>query len=334
MENALSERECVDAKRAPLSLVNENRSTWLPAGYSCPDPQNKDLDNTMTIILPRIDHVIGVDFSGARLSGYNAWLSRAEIQAGDKRLKLVELSPLGTLAGSVDRDDVNAYLVDRVARSQSALWGFDFPFGLPIELKLGSWSDQLRSLGRFDGNAKNYGHFLVQRTRQLVDAMHIRRVTDRETQTPFDCYHYRIIYQTFHGMRDILRHIHRTPETAVLPFQYSKLRQQSAVVNRIVVEACPSSTLKRLGLPHRLYKQAGGKPPTAEKIAVRKTILATVEQVADITPSQRKIMLANPGGDALDSVLAAIGVFQVVTNEDHLAIAKHPRYRHEGRVYG
>lgn len=288
----------------------------------------------MTIALPHIDQVIGVDFSGARLSGHNAWLARVEIQAGCRRLKLVELLPVGGLAGSVDRDDVNAYLVDRISGSQSTLWGFDFPFGLPVELDLGSWSDQLRSLGRFDGNAKNYGHFLVERTRQAVDAMHIRRVTDRESQTPFDCYHYRIIYQTFHGMRDILRHIHRAPETAVLPFQYSKLRKQSAVVKRLVVEACPSSTLKRLGLPHRLYKQAGVKPPTAEKVAVRKTILAALERFAVISPSQRRIMLDNPGGDALDSVIAAIGVFQVVTNEDHLAIAKHPRYRHEGRVYG
>ena len=34
--------------------------------------------------------------------------------------------------------------------------------------------------------------------------MHIRRLTDREAKAPFDCYHYRIIHQTFYGMRDVL----------------------------------------------------------------------------------------------------------------------------------
>jgi len=288
----------------------------------------------MPIGLPHFDQVVGVDFSGARLSGLNAWISRTEILHDCGRLKLVQLSPLGKLAASEDRDDVNAFLVKQVDQSQAALWGFDFPFGLPIELKLGTWVRQLQSIGRFDGDAKKYGHFLVDRTRQISGAMHIRRVTDRETQTPFDCYHYRIIYQTFHGMRDILRHIHASPETAVLPFQFEKLSDSASLVKRVVVEACPSSTLKRLGLPHRMYKQSGGKPPTPEKIAVRKTILAAVEKIVDVTPAQRKVMLSNPGGDALDSLLAAVGVFQVTTMDDHEAIAKHPRYRREGRVYG
>ena len=288
----------------------------------------------MPIQLPRFDQVVGIDFSGARLSGLNAWISRTEVLPDRGRLKLVQLSPLGKLAPSDDRDDVNAYLVQQVEQSQSSLWGFDFPFGLPIELKLGTWAKQLQTIGRFDGDAKKYGHFLVDRTRQISDAMHIRRVTDRETQTPFDCYHYRIIYQTFHGMRDILRHIHTSPETAVLPFQFDKLDVDSSSVKRIVVEACPSSTLKRLGLPHRMYKQAGVKPLTAEKIAVRKTILATVEKIVEVTAAQRKVMLANPGGDALDSLLAAVGVFQVTMQDDHQVIAKHPRYRREGRVYG
>lgn len=288
----------------------------------------------MPIGLPHFDQVVGVDFSGARLSGLNAWISRTEVQHASGRLKLAQLSPLGKLAPSDDRDDVNAFLVDQVEQSQASLWGFDFPFGLPIELKLGTWTRQLQAIGRFDGDAKKYGHFLVDRTRQISDAMHIRRVTDRESQTPFDCYHYRIIYQTFHGMRDILRHIHASPQTAVLPFQFEKIRDAAATVNRVVVEACPSSTLKRLGLPYRMYKQAGGKPPTPEKIAVRKTILAAMEKLVMVTPTQRKIMLSNPGGDALDSLLAAVGVFQVANFDDHESIARHPRYRREGRVYG
>jgi hypothetical protein len=62
--------------------------------------------------------------------------------------------------------------------------------------------------------------------------------------------------------------------------------------------------------------------------------LHAIEKIVDIKPSHRKVMLANPGGDALDSLLAAVGVFQVTMLDDHDAVAKHPRYRREGRVYG
>jgi len=286
------------------------------------------------IRLPEVHRVIGVDFSGARLSGVNAWIARTEVLRESGRLRLVSLTPVGQAAGDDCRDVVNAFLVDEVSRSDSALWGFDFPFGLPIELRLGPWHKQLRDAGRFDGDAKAYGHFLVDRTRQLAGALHIRRVTDRETQTPFDCYHYRIIYQTFHGMRDILRHVAPQPETCVLPFQFAKLLPGIDPPRRLVVEACPSSTLKRLGLPHRLYKQSGGKPPTDAQKMVRKQILAKVTETVDFSAAQRRVMIENPGGDALDALLAAVGVFQSISDDDHAAVAKHPRYRREGRVYG
>src|SRR5947209_540221 len=64
-------------------------------------------------------------------------------------------------------------------------------------------------------------------------------------------FHYRIIYQTFYGMRDVIGPLRRTRGTAVLPFQYRKLR----TAKRVLVESCPSSSLKRLGLPHQNYKQ-------------------------------------------------------------------------------
>src|SRR3712207_9335349 len=88
--------------------------------------------------------------------------------------------------------------------------------------------------------------------------MHIRRETDHLAKAPFDPYHYRIIYQTFHAMRDVAGPLSRVRETAVLPFQYRRL----ARAERVVVETCPSSTLKRLGPPHQKYKQPAGGPLT------------------------------------------------------------------------
>ena len=282
--------------------------------------------------LPEIRRVFGVDFSGARNSGVNAWIAETELTAGEAMLRLTKLAPLGRLAGGDDRDTVNDYLVAQIRSSEATLWGFDFPFGLPIELKLGGWRRNLRELRRFPGDAKDYGRFLVERSRQLVDTMHIRRITDRETQTPFDCYHYRIIYQTFHGMRDVLGRVAGDDATCVLPFQFTKLSSSNRP-RRVVVEACPSSTLKRLGLPHRLYKQRSGKPPTAEQQAVRRTILAAIGRSVKISPRHRQTILSNPGGDALDSVLAAVGSFTAWRSDDHAAVARHSRYRREGRVY-
>ena len=71
---------------------------------------------------------------------------------------------------------------------------------------------------------------------------------------PFDPYHYRIIYQTFFGMRDIAAPLWDDPRTSVLPFE------ADGDAPRLVVEACPATSLHLMGLPHQNYKQAAGGP--------------------------------------------------------------------------
>ena len=44
-------------------------------------------------------------------------------------------------------------------------------------------------------------------------------------------------------------------------------------------------------------------------------------------------MMRNPGGDAIDAVLAAVGIALRWDHLDHQAIARHPRYPREGFVY-
>jgi hypothetical protein len=43
--------------------------------------------------------------------------------------------------------------------------------------------------------------------------------------------------------------------------------------------------------------------------------------------------MRNGGGDALDAVIAAVGAAQAWHLADHPAIARHPRYPREGRLY-
>src|SRR5579859_1532939 len=107
--------------------------------------------------------IYGVDFSGARLAGENIWIAR--LVRRRRSYELVELSRLRNLCATPDREPALAYLVNRVAASQDALWGMDFPFGLPIEVvsEAASWADQLQWVCQWDGGAYALGEECVRR---------------------------------------------------------------------------------------------------------------------------------------------------------------------------
>ena len=271
----------------------------------------------------------GVDFSGAKEAGRNVWVARAT--RSGRRLRLRELNSLERLAGTAARGPALAHLVHLIRTSTDALWAMDFPFGLPIEVLDGrhAWADQLHWVHDWGDDAYGLGLECIRRARQLGDRMHLRRRTDTEAKAPFDCYHYRIIYQTFHGMRDVLRPLARARGVAVLPFHYRKLPRARAVV----MECCPSSVLKRLKLPHQNYKQPAGGPLTAKRRRTRHAILAGMRRHIDLDAGQVRTVMRNPGGDALDAVIAAVGGHLGWTRSDHRAIARDDRYPLEGYLY-
>jgi hypothetical protein len=82
--------------------------------------------------LPVITHYYGVDFSGAKLAGRNTWV--ACCVRSRNRLLLESLDCLETLASTAEREPALRHLVALVRKSESAAWGMDFPFGLPVEL--------------------------------------------------------------------------------------------------------------------------------------------------------------------------------------------------------
>ena len=275
--------------------------------------------------------VYGVDFSGARLAGHNVWIARAEPTGGAVPLRLVELHNLAALAGTAERATALAHLVGMIRSSHAALWGMDFPFGLPVELfdPGTTWRQQLATVAGWSGEAYGLGLWCVDRAKRIGREMHIRRTTDTEARTPFDCYHYRIIYQTFHGMRDVLLPLSTDRRTAVVPFQYRKL----ASADRVVTEACPGSVLKRLRLPHQNYKQPAGGPLTLRRRRTRVAIFDGLTPLIEIDAASRRRMMRNPGGDALDAAIAAAGAWQRWTTADHAAIRRHPRYSREGYLF-
>lgn len=280
--------------------------------------------------LPDFAAVFGVDFSGARLAGRNTWVARIEPRSRPP-FTLTALDRLEDLCGTADRAESLAHLVELVKASEAALWGFDCPFGLPVELfpDCEPWHGQFDFLAEWGDDAYGLGLECIRRARRIGDRMHLRRTTDTDAKAPFDGYHYRIIYQTFFGMRDVVWPLARTRGTAVLPFQYRKLR----TAKRVIVECCPGSVLKKLGLPHQNYKQPTGGPLTRKRRRTRHAILEWLGRVVKFGDRHRRAMMRNPGGDALDAVLAAVGAARAVAGADHAVIAKHPRYPREGYLF-
>ncbi|HJT76724.1 MAG TPA: hypothetical protein VJ739_05935 [Gemmataceae bacterium] len=278
--------------------------------------------------------IYGVDFSGARLAGRNTWVARLVSPARRARTpgyQLAELWRLEKRCGTAERAPALAHLVEVIARSERALWALDFPFGLPVEvMEPGTrWPAQLDFLHAWGENAYGAGVECLRRAQALGGPNHIRRQTDGEAKAPFDCYHYRIIYQTFYGMRDVLGPLRLVKHTAILPFQYRRL----PTARRVLVEACPTSTLKRLGLPHNNYKQPEGGPLTRKRLRTRNAILAGLAGHVQISEGHRRVIMRNGGGDALDAVIAALGGIQAWEAADHRHIARHPRYPREGRLF-
>jgi len=301
------------------------------------------------MLLPAVRSYYGVDFSGAKLAGRNTWVARCEPiprrRGGGREpggssldwtgsrppLRLASLHRLESLCGTAAREPALAHLVELVLASEAAVWGFDFPFGLPVELfPTGTrWADQFAFLADWGEDAYACGLECIRRALLLGDAMHIRRTTDFESKAPFDCYHYRIIYQTFFGIRDVLAPLSRARRTAVLPFQYRRL----PTAERVVMECCPSSVLKRLGLPHQNYKQPQGGPLTRKRRLTRHALLAGLSRVVAVGDRDRRVIMRNGGGDALDAVIAAAGSAVAFHAADHPAIARHPRYPREGYLF-
>ncbi|HVG19039.1 MAG TPA: DUF429 domain-containing protein [Blastocatellia bacterium] len=279
-------------------------------------------------------NIFGLDFSGARLAGRNTWIARLEPSARGRRRpahRLAELSSLEDLCGTAGRGAALAHLVSMVRLSDQALWALDFPFGLPIEvMREGArWPDQLDFLYAWGDDDYGVGLECLRRAKSLGGPNHIRRLTDIEAKAPFDPYHYRISYQTFYGMRDVLGPLWRRRHTAILPFQYRRL----VSARRVLVEACPDSTLKRMGLPHQNYKQPEGGPLTAKRRRTRHVILEGLAERVSISDSQRRTIMRNGGGDALDAVITALGAVRSWGSCDHRQIYRHPRYPREGRLY-
>lgn len=261
-----------------------------------------------------------MDFSGARDAGRKIWIARA--RAGTGTLKVVSCQSVSDLFRAAGREPALQVLCSFIKSSSNAAFGLDFPFGLPKSLvpdvlvKGKRWEDFIRSF--------NYaGPEEFRNTcKTKAQGRELRRTTDRESKTPFSPYNRRLYRQTYYGIREVLRPLVHDKAAYVLPMQ----RPRKGSGRPLVLEVCPASTLKALGL-YRPYKGRG-----AERRRMRGEIVSHLTERGVSLEGSLKTVVDDPGGDALDSVIAAYAVFSAI-KERRLVATTRSDSAIEGYVY-
>jgi hypothetical protein len=285
-----------ERKKSPMTLTN--------------------VKNILPSLVGRI--VYGVDFSGAADAGNKIWIARGEIK--EDLLLITECSNVADkFCSGNDREPSLMALRGFICEHKDSIFGLDFPFGVPKTLvKEHTWEEFVVS---FEDRYKSPEEFRKICT-LAGGCKELRRFTDIEAKTPFSPYNLRLYRQTYFGIRDVLAPLIRDTMICVLPMQ-------NPLPGRAwVVEICPASTLKRenLGLS---YKGRGETKTTA-----RARILEGIEKTGVLKIKNRALrstVLENPGGDALDSVIAAFATFKALRKG--FAFDKTSPYAIEGWVY-
>jgi hypothetical protein len=186
-----------------------------------------------------------------------------------------------------------------IADQEDAVIGCDFPFALPrCAVDESSWHDFVRNFGRH-ATADDFRAAMRLRQARAVPKEPKRR-TDRpeHAATPWNPWNIRLYRQTHAGIGSLLAPL--VGRATIAPFD------RPADGRPLIVETCPASSLKQLGL----YRTHGGyKGSGADRRRKRGQLVDALcdAGLAAISPTLRSDIVADRGGDALDSVIAALG---------------------------
>ncbi len=179
--------------------------------------------------------------------------------------------------------------------------GLDFPFGLPRQLV--DDPDWVSFVRRFPSRFRSPEEFRDW-CRSRAGGRELKRRTDIEARTPFSPYNLRMYRQTYWGITALLAPLVERGAALALPMQAGKRDMPW------LLEACPASLLKRLGI-YAPYKGRG-----AGLKGVRGSILdslAARERLGTPNEVLRDRIVDDSGGDALDAVIAGIAAARAVT---------------------
>lgn len=265
----------------------------------------------------------GVDFSGAVDAGRKIWI--AAITAENDRLRVIDCrQALELPGGAVGREGAIAALRHFITRQSDTdesgtRFGLDFPFSLHRSLiRHPTWEPFARQFA--DDFPTAQALYEAGQAARIALGSPLQRRTDVEARTPFPPHNLRLFRQTYYGIRDLLAPLIADDAARVLPMQPAAAGKPS------LIEICPAVTLKRLGL----YVSYKGKTPA--HAANRERLVTAFETLGlVISPPVRTLLLSDPEGDALDSVIAAFATARI---PPQILITDDPVYQLEGMVYG
>ena len=233
--------------------------------------------------------IFGVDFSGAAKAGDLIWL--AEVEPTAMGLAVIGCQPAASLpGGSAERQAALAALRDFIAATPKAIFGCDFPFSLPHTLiDEADWPAFIAGFSHRDADAfRNHFH-------RRAGGREVKRNCDRLARTPWCAYNLRLRHQTFHGLGALLRPLILADQAVVLPMQ------QPRDDRPWLIETCPASLLIAIGYrpPYKGRKQKDVRSALVSELVQRKLF-------RPLPAGIHRTVIDNAGGDALDSILAAV----------------------------
>lgn len=256
--------------------------------------------------------VLGVDFSGGRQAERKVWIAQARLRGFV--LNVETLASAETLFSVRGPFETCRALCDHIVRAGSCVVGIDAPFGLArASVASPDWPSLLRevaSTADADAFRRDFG------------APERRRATDIEAKTPFAPTNLRLYRQTYFAMAHLA-----APLVASDGARFPPMQKVDAA-KPIVIETCPASRLKRLGLYGAPYKGAGD-----ERRRMRAAMLAAFQsQGVRLAACVIDRALEDAEGDALDAVVCCVIAADAGRAEAHGSTPAEPE-NVEGRVF-
>jgi hypothetical protein len=258
-----------------------------------------------------VTSILGVDFSGATLAGEKIWVAHATTNDDGLHFDLLERAA-DLPGGTFKREDALSALRTCIGQYEGARCGFDFPFSLSRDAitdpDYATWLE-------------NFATRFPTPEALKTSTEDKRRECDIEAKTPFSPLNLRLYRQTYYGINDILAPL-KAAGARILPFDTVDEGKTE------LMEVCPASLLKR----EKLYLSYKGK--SEAQLQNRETISTAMAARTPFTWTEalKARALEDSEGDALDAILSAVCVYNVLKIPDGLA-AKTEIERFEGKVY-
>lgn len=303
--------------------------------------------------------IIGIDWSGARTAGKTIWLADGALLPpipGEQQERVLRVSSVRCAAslhgGRPERAAAVAAVRDHLVRSAPAWVGLDAPIALPSGLMRAACGEAAAP-STWRAFVDGYRWTEAEEMREWARGVHSngepKRECDVTAKAPFAPTNLRLFRQTHTAISLLLAPMLRAGELSVIPPSLARdasSDEAAAAALRPVrlLETCPASLLKRVGLYGETYKAT-----TTQARAARARILETLcgagvasgyaddaprvrlelhdgaapsgdaheqlpeppeppEQEQPLPPQSqllRRAIVDDAGGDALDAVLAA-----------------------------